>query len=1009
MAGLEKLPSRGVEDLIVGELALYKFNAPYMASHRLCIDCSRIPLSVNNTVSAHWCSPGKLREIHKLYQQTEVAVYSAKHPAWSDEVYFFANGFFVRKTSGCSGIWHEDKENILHLKWSAWAEETLKRTEHGYSNGKFLLLRQGLLQPASESDSSVSRKFPERKTIPKIIHQFVSDETQVPELQRRCLGEWKDFAEKHGFEYHLWTPEKIGSLIEKESRSDWVELIAGSKDYGQYGDLCRFMLLYALGGWWVDWDISIIHPGALSRFLDYPYEKVVVPKEAYHCIEFIGAPPHDETINDFLAHLYTRRNNRGNTVEYSGPLGFTRFIDGSAKYDETLDVFPLSAILQAGFNAVKSGALPMSEAKQPLFHYWGHIWICKQVESEHLALKNTAAGKKLINAAHNGNTAKQRFLIAICSAAKHVERRQACRDTWLTRLPANVAAFFFVGKSDIILNEDDVVLLDVPDDYDHLAQKVREMFSHALREYDFEYLVKCDDDTYLVPERLPELVNGTKSVIGYVWDNGNKFLSGGAGYIIRSNCLAAISGAMSPREACEDVAVTKAARSLGLAVSHTDRLQYGHGRFPRENNNKVSSHWCKPDEMRRIHERFFLSAKEVAREELKKTAGQRIKLQPPVFSLDVYHACWNDTLRFYENGLFARTRTSCRGLWQKDEQGIITLDWFDWGTEYLYPDCDDPDNYAFFIREDRKAGDVIGEKCEVLDKRPASWGVCAVAIPRESYYWLKDWIRHHVDAGASRVVIYDNTGSTGSTRPLTAFASGKLQQEQKSKRGEAYGKLTAHVTDGQIRQELEEIAASFEGKVEIITWQPRHPETGVIIHGQVEAYCDFIRRHRKQLGWGAFLDLDEYLYCAPGLAVSGIIQQVESELPNVSVIQIRPWRFESRWNDSGPNEISGLTKHTLIDGATTSKSFVRLQDVTHANIHLQWEIQEGCFRVFAVPGDFAFCHYNQKFGTMKGELQEIHPREFIHASVVDKKRMRVLAPFPSIEHVEPLSVENATV
>lgn len=55
----------------------------------------------------------------------------------------------------------------------------------------------------------------------------------------------------------------------------------------------------------------------------------------------------------------------------------------------------------------------------------------------------------------------------------------------------------------------------------------------------------------------------------------------------------------------------------------------------------------------------------------------------------------------------------------------------------------------------------VGLAAAALTAPEVRWGVCAVALPRESWYWLRDWIEFHLRAGASLVAIYDNTGSTG--------------------------------------------------------------------------------------------------------------------------------------------------------------------------------------------------------------------------------------------------------
>lgn len=146
------------------------------------------------------------------------------------------------------------------------------------------------------------------------------------------------------------------------------------------------------------------------------------------------------------------------------------------------------------------------------------------------------------------------ILIAICSSHIHAIRRAAVRDTWLCRLPAGMQARFFVGNGSQ-LSEADVVDTTVDDSYAALPAKVQAFFSHALERYDFDYLFKCDEDTYLLPERLRELVAPDCDLLGSQDGAHHNYAYGGAGYlppghrreIIRLNPSAsAWLGAMEP-------------------------------------------------------------------------------------------------------------------------------------------------------------------------------------------------------------------------------------------------------------------------------------------------------------------------------------------------------------------------------------------------------------------------------------------------------------------------------
>lgn len=258
-------------------------------------------------------------------------------------------------------------------------------------------------------------------------------------------------------------------------------------------------------------------------------------------------------------------------------------------------------------------------------------------------------------------------------------------------------------------------------------------------------------------------------------------------------------------------------------------------------------------------------------------------------------------------------------------------------------------------------------------ERKLRWGVCTVCIPRESYYWLYDWMAHHIKLGATKIVIYDNTGSKGSTRKTSTFCTGHFQTMQISKRGEPYGKLTDHLSDEDVQEYLHECAAQLNGKVEIVRWTPMDA-AGNIVHGQVEAYANFIRAHRKDaLDWAAFIDMDEYLYHAPGLPVDSYLEQLRAGYPDVSCVQLRPYLFRCRWGENGPLDINTLRDHLPLTWGM-EKNLVRLKDVKGANIHWGWSMAGWSRKVLARADQLAICHYNQSPDKMEKAIRQIHPR-----------------------------------
>src|SRR5690349_24251928 len=97
----------------------------------------------------------------------------------------------------------------------------------------------------------------------------------------------------------------------------------------------------------------------------------------------------------------------------------------------------------------------------------------------------------------------RRFIIGVCSFSES-HRKRACRETWMrdsTRY-SDLELVFFEGNGTAASREGDVVRLPVPDDYRSLFTKVTSFLSYCLDRYEFEYLFKCDDDTYVHLPRL---------------------------------------------------------------------------------------------------------------------------------------------------------------------------------------------------------------------------------------------------------------------------------------------------------------------------------------------------------------------------------------------------------------------------------------------------------------------------------------------------------------------------
>lgn len=96
-----------------------------------------------------------------------------------------------------------------------------------------------------------------------------------------------------------------------------------------------------------------------------------------------------------------------------------------------------------------------------------------------------------------------RVLIGILTCDKYKGRADGIRNSWLKLLPPSYRVLFIHGRPGQPEGvEGDCLFLDCPESYETLPRKVHAFLAYALRNFEFDYLFKTDDDTYLDLERF---------------------------------------------------------------------------------------------------------------------------------------------------------------------------------------------------------------------------------------------------------------------------------------------------------------------------------------------------------------------------------------------------------------------------------------------------------------------------------------------------------------------------
>ncbi len=189
------------------------------------------------------------------------------------------------------------------------------------------------------------------------------------------------------------------------------------------------------------------------------------------------------------------------------------------------------------------------------------------------------------------------------------EQRRACRLTWLKYAPTNVEVMMVVGRGELG-SEPLVQQLDVDDGYWDLPAKMKAAFKLALEKFDFEWLVKCDDDTFMHLDRLVQYVNTlpsrSRDIYGAPIIGRDDCVCGGGGYVLHRDMVAAVlNDGTFPDCGREDVEVCKAVLRAGGKVVLEPRFNARAMPAPTWENHLISCHHLTPSNMVLIHRKIL--------------------------------------------------------------------------------------------------------------------------------------------------------------------------------------------------------------------------------------------------------------------------------------------------------------------------------------------------------------------------------------------------------------------
>lgn len=205
-------------------------------------------------------------------------------------------------------------------------------------------------------------------------------------------------------------------------------------------------------------------------------------------------------------------------------------------------------------------------------------------------------------------------IIVILSGKNFKERRQAQRETWLKN--SGLEHCFILGGAEEITQEPDILWVDCKDD--ELSKKLILAYKYLVKK-NFNYIFTCDDDTYVVVDRLLSCGFQEHEYMGtcYTFEEGIRegigHAEGGAGFFLSRAAIEKITQIPIDHPIIagpSDTTIGDLTKMYNIKLRDDKRFVQGysikkkHGEIPTLLNEKITSHYVSPELMHKIHADF---------------------------------------------------------------------------------------------------------------------------------------------------------------------------------------------------------------------------------------------------------------------------------------------------------------------------------------------------------------------------------------------------------------------
>ena len=200
-----------------------------------------------------------------------------------------------------------------------------------------------------------------------------------------------------------------------------------------------------------------------------------------------------------------------------------------------------------------------------------------------------------------------KLIIGALSGWKYRDRRDRCLTTWMRDYAElNIQAVFLLGCQTLEKPEhagSHHLCLPCPDDYPSLPQRNAAFCRWALQRPDWDYLFKCDDDTYVSSPRLLAYDLAGRDYVGAEWQPDVGYGSGGAGYFLSRKAAALVAEQLDQSTGSEDLLVGQVLRSAGIELVIEARLVPSGSmqHRPKKDNDLITVHGADADTFLAAH------------------------------------------------------------------------------------------------------------------------------------------------------------------------------------------------------------------------------------------------------------------------------------------------------------------------------------------------------------------------------------------------------------------------